>query len=463
MTRSLSTQTLFADRRGRRYLFPAVLMAAAGAGLAGPAAATQSRVDGVLTTCKATASPTSDPAQGVPGNLKPDYVQLLTSAGSSQYPSTGSCNVCHGSGSAKGGDAATNRSEAAKSNYAFFCGAANAAPTLTLTPAGDQAITEGATGSVAAKATDPNNDPVTITVKPSPLPAGAAFDGTTLTYTPPAGTAAKTPAVAFTFQATDKPASGTALSSPAQTVTFNVSAPAQPTNHPPVVPASSWSVTVGDATTYAFDVTATDADGDPLTLTTGALPAGLTFTPDATDSAIGHFSWAPNGPAAPGTHIVTVTASDGVAQASGTVTINVGAAAPGPGTGYVKAVRITRAHWHKRTSTLTIAGKIVAPKGTVRKGLRVSVTDAVSGAVLGTAEANARGGWGLVLKQTALVPCVIAATVDGKTASRKVDRAPESCRLHDDEDDDAEDEDRDELRKQRDSVSRAATTSRRRT
>lgn len=463
MTRSLTTPTQFGDRRGRRYLFPAMLVAAAGAGYTGNAAATQSRVDSVLTTCKATASATSDPAQGVPGNLKPDYVQLLTSAGSSQYPSTGSCNVCHGSGSAKGGDAAANKSEASKGNYAFFCGTANAAPTLTLTPAGDQAITEGATGAVVAKATDPNNDPVTVTVKPSPLPAGAAFDGSKLTYTPPAGTAAKTPAVAFTFQATDKPASGTALSSPAQTVTFNVSAPAQPTNHPPLVPSSSWSVTIGDATTYAFDVTATDADGDPLTLTTGALPAGLTFTPDATDSAIGHFSWAPNGPAAAGNHVVTVTASDGLAQASGNLTINVNAAPPAPGSSHITALRITRAYWLKRTSTLTIGGKVVAPRGTTLAGLSVSVTDAATGAVLGTAKVNARGGWGLVLKQAATVPCAIKATVDGKAASRRVDRAPESCRVQDDDDDEAEDEDRDELRKRRESASRSATTPRRRT
>jgi hypothetical protein len=444
--------SIAADHRNKARRYDAVILASliAGVGYAAPSLATQTRVDGVLTTCKSTASPNADVLQGALGNLKADYQQLLTSAGTSGYPSTGSCNVCHGTGSTKGGDAATNRSEASKSNYAFFCAAANAAPTLTLNPATDQAITEATTKTVKATSTDPNNDPVTIAVTPSPLPSGATFDGTTLSYTPPLGTAATTPKVTFTFQATDKPASGTALASPKQTISFNVTAPNQPTNTPPVVGASTWAVTVGDATTYAFDVSATDVDGDPLTLTAKNLPTGVTFTPDAADSSIGHLSWAPNGPSAAGNYAATITASDGTAQSSGTLTINVSAAPTTPGTGSVTAVKIGKAYWSKRTSTLLIAGRIVAAKGTTVAGLTVTIKDATSGAALGTAKVNARGGWGLAVKAPATIPCLVSATVDSKTASHYVDRAP-SCH-RDDEDDDEREEHRSASSKTRGTV-----------
>jgi hypothetical protein len=435
----------------------------AGIGYSSHSLATQSRVDGVLTTCKSTASPSADPLQGILGNLKTEYQQLLASPGSSGYPSTGSCNVCHGTGSTKGGDASTNKNEAGKSNYAFFCGIANAAPTLTLTPAGDQSITEATTKTVKATATDPNKDTVTIAVTPSPLPGGATFDGTTLTYTPPVGTAAKTPKVTFTFQATDKPASGTALSSPQQSITFNVSAPNQPTNTPPVVPASTWAVTVGDATTYAFDVVATDADGDPLTLTATGLPTGVTFTPDATDSSTGHLSWAPNGPSAAGNYMASITASDGTAQSSGTLTINVSAKPTTPGTGTISGIRIGKAYWMKRHATLLVGGRVSAAKGTTVAGLEVVVKDAPSGATLGTAKVNSRGNWGLAIKSLSTVPCLISATIQDKTASHYVDRAPSCTRDDDDDDDDRDDDRKSDSRRTTSSKATTGTTVRTRT
>jgi hypothetical protein len=99
---------------------------------------------------------------------------------------------------------------------------------------------------------------------------------------------------------------------------------------------------------------------------------------------------------------------------------------------------------------LLIAGRIVAAKGTTVAGLTVTIKDATSGAALGTAKVNARGGWGLAVKAPAAIPCLVSATVDSKTASHYVDRAPSCSR--DDEDDDEREEHRSASSKTRGTV-----------
>ena len=69
----------------------------------------------------------------------------------------------------------------------------------------------------------------------------------------------------------------------------------------------------------AFDVTASDAEGDALTLSASGLPVGATF-----DTNTGHFDWTP-GAADAGSHSVMFSASDGLASDSETITIAISA------------------------------------------------------------------------------------------------------------------------------------------
>jgi len=69
----------------------------------------------------------------------------------------------------------------------------------------------------------------------------------------------------------------------------------------------------------AFDVTASDAEGDALTFGVSGLPVGATF-----DTNSGHFSWTP-GASDGGAHPVTFSVSDGLASDSEAITITVAA------------------------------------------------------------------------------------------------------------------------------------------
>jgi PKD repeat protein len=69
----------------------------------------------------------------------------------------------------------------------------------------------------------------------------------------------------------------------------------------------------------AFDVTASDAEGDALTLSASGLPVGATF-----DTNTGHFDWTP-GAADAGSHSVMFSASDGLASDSETIMIAISA------------------------------------------------------------------------------------------------------------------------------------------
>ena len=83
-----------------------------------------------------------------------------------------------------------------------------------------------------------------------------------------------------------------------------------PGNHPPVLtPIGDLQVETG--TTLTFAVSATDADGDPITFGADDLPTGATFV-DRT------FTWTPE---EIGSYRVTFTATDGQAQSSEIVTI----------------------------------------------------------------------------------------------------------------------------------------------
>lgn len=149
-------------------------------------------------------------------------------------------------------------------------------------------------------------DPLSYFIQTQPINGALTGSAPNVTYMPRAnfnGTDR------FTFGVTDG-RGGT--SAPAEVFII-----VNPVNDPPVVSVQqSFTVTAGQA--VVFNVAASDADGDTLTLTTSALPAGATFNTSART-----FNWTPT---AAGTYPITFTASDGKTSASASTTINVNAA-----------------------------------------------------------------------------------------------------------------------------------------
>ncbi|HUR68933.1 MAG TPA: PKD domain-containing protein [Candidatus Thermoplasmatota archaeon] len=75
---------------------------------------------------------------------------------------------------------------------------------------------------------------------------------------------------------------------------------------------------VGEAEALGFTVTASDAEGDPLTFSADALPAGATF-----DTATGEFAWTPDF-GTEGNYVVTFGVTDGLSSDSEPIYISVG-------------------------------------------------------------------------------------------------------------------------------------------
>lgn len=89
-----------------------------------------------------------------------------------------------------------------------------------------------------------------------------------------------------------------------------------PANQPPVL-SPIGSQTIREGQLLQFTVSATDPEGNPLTVSVSPLPAGATF-----HAAIRVFAWTPAAGQA-GSHSVTFTVSDGLAAASERVTLTV--------------------------------------------------------------------------------------------------------------------------------------------
>ena len=180
----------------------------------------------------------------------------------------------------------------------------NRAPVLD--PIGDKSVAEGATLSFTVSATDPDGD--TLAYSATNLPAGAAFDpGTrTFTWTPNYEQEGSYPGIAFTV--TDP-----GLLSDSEIIIITVTA----TNRAPVFEPIG-NKAVDEAQNLSFTVSATDPDGDTLTYSATNLPAGASFDP-ATRS----FSWTPSY-SQQGDYAVSFHATDpGSATGSETITITV--------------------------------------------------------------------------------------------------------------------------------------------
>ncbi|RMG96627.1 MAG: tandem-95 repeat protein, partial [Candidatus Dadabacteria bacterium] len=104
-----------------------------------------------------------------------------------------------------------------------------------------------------------------------------------------------------TFFATDDGRGGTqaALTSVGEQITISVA----DVNRAPTISGAA-DVLVPENTDIAFTVTASDPDGDPVTLTADGVPAGASF-----DAATGAFSWTPTYDDA-GTYTLTFTVTD---------------------------------------------------------------------------------------------------------------------------------------------------------
>lgn len=147
---------------------------------------------------------------------------------------------------------------------------------------------------VALAADDPDGTAVMLSLPGSP--PGAAITGTTLVYTPP-GSAAGTE-VPVVVRASDGAASVEV------TVRFTV---VSPPNRLPTITVSG-PVTGDEGATLTNAVSATDPDGDAVTLFTGVLPARATFTPGA--AGTGTLEFKPDFTQA-GSHTIVLGASDG--------------------------------------------------------------------------------------------------------------------------------------------------------
>ncbi|MEX2494796.1 MAG: putative Ig domain-containing protein, partial [Woeseia sp.] len=190
------------------------------------------------------------------------------------------------------------------------------APSFTSTPI--ETATEGVEYRYDITATDPNGDPLVITAPT--LPDWLTFtdngDGTAvLTGTPTENDLGEHD---VRLEATD----GTDIAVQLFTIT---ALDASSGNNPPAF-TSDPVTEASEGAAYAYDIAATDDDGDPLTITAPTLPDWLTFEDngDGTASLTGS-------PAAgaEGEHDVVLEVSDGTDDAMQAFTITVAAASSG--------------------------------------------------------------------------------------------------------------------------------------
>ncbi|MDW7712434.1 MAG: PKD domain-containing protein, partial [Deferrisomatales bacterium] len=160
-----------------------------------------------------------------------------------------------------------------------------------LDPVGNKTIAEGQLLSFTVSASDPDGDPVTITA--TPLPAGAAFNGTTFSWTP-------TFTQAGIYQVTFTATAGGLTDS--ETITITVTN----VNRAPVL-ATIPNQSVLEGQTVTVSLAASDPDGDGLRLSASGLP-GFCALNDA-GNGTGSIACSP-GFGHAGSYSVTVTVTD---------------------------------------------------------------------------------------------------------------------------------------------------------
>ena len=160
-------------------------------------------------------------------------------------------------------------------------------------------VAEGGTLTTTVTATDPDGDLVTITA--SGLKTWMTFSGSTLTLKPGYSDSGS---YSVTFTASDGKLSTTA--SLPITVTG--------TNQAPVI-GTVPALTTAEGATFSHTVIVSDADGDPVTLSASGLQSWMSLSGTTFSASPGYTSV--------GTYAVTLTASDGLKQSTGSLTLTV--------------------------------------------------------------------------------------------------------------------------------------------
>ncbi len=189
-------------------------------------------------------------------------------------------------------------------NLEVVASAVNDPPAISSAPRGQVRL--GTTYFYAVRATDADGDPLTYQLDTHP--DGISIDSAgMITWKP---TAAEFGANAVVVRVSD----GRGASVVQQ---FTVNVVTQTANHPPVITSTPiLAATVGVG--YHYDLTATDADGDPLSFSLGLAPAGMSL-----DAGAGTLRWTPTADQL-GSQGVTVRVADtqgGVATQTFTVTV----------------------------------------------------------------------------------------------------------------------------------------------
>ena len=177
---------------------------------------------------------------------------------------------------------------AASQSFTITVAAANHPPVITSAPV--VSGTEAVSYRYQLVATDPDGDGLTYTLTPFPSGMTVTAAGL-LAWTP---SAAQVGAQPVTVGVSD--GKGGAVS---QSFTITVAA----ANHAPVI-TSPPALSASEARPYTYQVTASDADGDPLTFTLAQAPAGMTI------STTGLAAWTPTALQA-GPQDVVVRVADG--------------------------------------------------------------------------------------------------------------------------------------------------------
>ena len=191
---------------------------------------------------------------------------------------------------------------------------ANNPPALILP--GPQTVQVGTTLTFGVSATDPDNGD-TVTLTGSNPPAGA-----TITPNPATGNPANSQ---FSFTPSQNQVGQTFVVNYTATDSHGASTPGSVSitvtagqNHPPIISVPGPQV-IGVGQLLMFTVTASDPDGDAVTLSGSSIPPNATFIPGT-----GGFSFIPVSTQAGQVFVVTFTATDSRgASASGTVQITV--------------------------------------------------------------------------------------------------------------------------------------------
>lgn len=188
-----------------------------------------------------------------------------------------------------------------------FFGQQNHAPHLE--PIGDRSVPEGGVLQFQISAADEDGD--ALTFEAGNLPAGASFDSLTRTFVwAPDFQQAGTYPVLFGVKDDGSPPLGDS-----ESVTITVGN----VNRPPSI-STTGDHSINEGETLSFTVSASDPDGDEVTLGASNLPPGCQFSPTA-----GTFEWAPSFEQGGQNYAVRFTATDtGALSASTESNIAVG-------------------------------------------------------------------------------------------------------------------------------------------